>query len=118
MLALPRVHFCESCSYNAYPQTSTWCLPPLVSLEELAELADNIVEVAAATIAATTTPPSPHLLTEIQLRTEVRRLLSSVNTPASLKDVPPLETDNPALLHTLLMTHPWAGITEIWQSCQ
>ena len=52
------------------------------SLEELAELADKIAEVAAPTIAATTAlPPSPQLLSEVQqLRTEVRRLQNSVRT--------------------------------------
>ena len=52
------------------------------SFEELAELADKIAEVAAPTIAATTTPPSsPQLLTELQqLRTEVRQLKNSVRT--------------------------------------
>ena len=49
------------------------------SLEELAELADKIAEVAAPTIAATSTPsPSPQLLEELQqLRTEVKQLQSS-----------------------------------------
>ena len=53
-----------------------------MSLEELAELADKIAEVAAPTIAATTAlPPSPQLLSEVQqLRTEVRRLQNSVRT--------------------------------------
>ena len=52
------------------------------SLEALAELADKIAEVAAPTIAATTTPPaSPQLLAEIQqLRTEVKQLQNSVHT--------------------------------------
>lgn len=52
------------------------------SLEELAELADKITEVAAPTIAATTaSPPSPQFLAEIQqLRTEVRQLQNSVRT--------------------------------------
>ena len=52
------------------------------SLEELAELADKIVEVATPTIAATTTPqPFSQLLTELeQLRTEVRQLQRSVKT--------------------------------------
>lgn len=52
------------------------------SLEELAELADKIVEVATPTIAATTTPQaSPQLLTELeQLRTEVKQLQRSVQT--------------------------------------
>ena len=52
------------------------------SLEELAELADKITEVAAPTIAAATaSPPSPQLLAEIQqLRTEVRQLQNSVRT--------------------------------------
>lgn len=45
------------------------------SLVELAELADKITEVAASTIAATTTSsPFPQLLAEIQqLHTEVRQ---------------------------------------------
>lgn len=52
------------------------------SLEELAELADKIAEVAAPTIAATTTSlPSPQLLAEMQqLRTEVRQLQNAVRT--------------------------------------
>lgn len=56
------------------------------SLEELAELADKIVEVATPTIAATTTPkPFPQLLTELELeleqfQTEVRLLQWSVQS--------------------------------------
>ena len=53
-----------------------------VSLEELAELADKIVEVAIPTVSATTTPqPYSQLLSELeQLRTEVKRLQQSVQT--------------------------------------
>jgi len=52
------------------------------SIEELAEPADKIVEVATPTIAATTTPhPFSQLLTELeQLRTEVRQLQRSVQS--------------------------------------
>ena len=49
------------------------------TLEELAELADKFIEVATPTVAATSTPPFPQLLTEIdQLRAEVQKLQASV----------------------------------------
>ena len=49
------------------------------TLEELAELADKVVEVAAPTVAATSATPFPEILTEIeQLRTEVQKLQTSV----------------------------------------
>ena len=52
------------------------------TLEQLADLAYKVVDVAAPTIATTTTSPEfPQLLTEIkQLRTEVRQLQMSVQT--------------------------------------
>lgn len=49
------------------------------TLEEIAELADKVVEVAAPTVAAASAPPFPELLTEIeQLRAEVQKLQTSV----------------------------------------
>ena len=52
------------------------------TLEQLADIADKIVEVAAPNIAAAATPPQfPQLLTEIeQLRAEVQQLQTSVQT--------------------------------------
>ncbi len=52
------------------------------TLEQLADRADKVVEVAAPTIAATSASPQlPELLSEIeQLRTELRRLQTSVHT--------------------------------------
>lgn len=121
MLALPTVHFCESCSYNAYPRTSAWCSPPPALLRELAELADKIADVATPTITATTTlPPSPQLLTKIRQlyiyapRSENYRALSA-RSPTSPEDDPP---DNPARLHTLLMAHPLLVLPETWRSCK
>ena len=50
------------------------------NLEELAELADKIVEVAAPTVAATTAP-LPQLLSEVeQLRAEVSKLQTSIRS--------------------------------------
>ncbi len=52
---------------------------PTATLDEIAELADKIVEVAVPTISSTTAPPFPELLTEIeQLRAEVQKLQTSV----------------------------------------
>ena len=50
------------------------------TLEELAELADKVVEeVVAPTVAATSTSPCPEILAEIeQLRAEVQKLQTSV----------------------------------------
>ena len=50
------------------------------SLEELAELADKIVEVAIPTVSATAAPQaSPHLLTELeQLRADMKQLQKAV----------------------------------------
>ena len=54
------------------------------TLEELAELADKVVEVATPTVAATSAPhPFPEILTEIeQLRGEVQKLQASVRSLA------------------------------------
>ena len=50
------------------------------TLEELAELADKVIEVATPTVAATSTPPFPQLLTEIdQLRAEVQKLQTLIS---------------------------------------
>ena len=52
---------------------------PSTTLEEIAELADKVVEVAAPTVAATSAPPFPELLTEIeQLRAEVQLPLTNL----------------------------------------
>jgi hypothetical protein len=49
------------------------------TLEELAELADKVVEVAAPTVAATSVSSSPEILAEIeQLRSTVQQLQTSV----------------------------------------
>lgn len=51
------------------------------SLEELAELADKIAEVASPTIAATSSPLPQQVLTEVeQLRADVRKLQASIKT--------------------------------------
>ena len=78
------------------------------SLKELAEVADEIVEVATPTMAATTSPqPFPQLLMELeQLRTEVRQ---NCNGPYKVSLINPEDTlpptaDHPALLHPLLVT--------------
>ncbi len=50
------------------------------SLDELAELADKITEVAAPTVAATSIS-SPQLLTEVeQLRAEISKIQTSLRT--------------------------------------
>ena len=49
------------------------------TLEELAELADKVAEVAAPTVAATSVSPCPEVISEIeQLRAEVQKLQTSV----------------------------------------
>ena len=53
------------------------------TLDDLAELADKVVEVAAPTVAATSATPFPDILKEIeQLRAEVQKLQTSVKTLA------------------------------------
>jgi hypothetical protein len=102
------IHFCERCLPTkvrmVLASTST-----TMSLDELAELANNIAEVAALTITAP--PPPTQLLEDIQqLCMEVSQLQTSVRT-LSHQSQERLEIDNPALLYTLLMTRPCAGTT-------
>ena len=75
------VTFLRELFLQRLPPNVRMVLASTTTLEEIAELADKVVEVAAPTVAATSAPPFPELLTEIeQLRAEVQKLQTSVRS--------------------------------------